>query len=199
MVVQLCIRFSICGQTQTAGSVTTYGANILTKKKKNKSSPLPFPKALHLRRLARPVFSPLGRASVFAAWQGQCFRRLVRPVLMPLGGVSVFAAWRVQYLRRLAGPVFIPLGEPSIYAAWRGQYLRRLAGPVLMPLGGASIYAAWRGQYLRRLAGAQCLRRLARPVFAPLGGGPSVYLAWPLFHRTQRAGSTCCFSRVCGK
>ena len=38
----------------------------------------------YLRRLARPVFIPLGEASVYPAWRGQCLSRLVRP--------SVFAA-----------------------------------------------------------------------------------------------------------
>ena len=64
----------------------------------------------YLRRLAEPVFIPLGGPSIYAAWRAQCFRRLARPVFTPLGDPSVFAAWRAQCFRRLAGPVFSPLG-----------------------------------------------------------------------------------------
>ena len=39
----------------------------------------------------------------------------------PLGGASICAAWQGQYLRRLAGPVFTPLDGVSIYAAWRAS------------------------------------------------------------------------------
>ena len=98
---------------------------------------------------AGPVFTPLGVASIYAAW---------RP--------SIYVAWRAQYLRRLASPVFTPLGGASVYAAWQAQCLRRLAGPVFTPLGRPIVYAAWQ---------AQCLSRLAGSVMTPLGRG-SVYL-----------------------
>ena len=111
------------------------------------------------------------RLSRLAAQQ---IRRLAGPVFVPLGGTSVYAAWRGQYLCRLAGPVFTPLGgasvclawrQPSIYLAWRqGQYLSRLAGPAFMPLGGASVCLAWLDQ---------CLRRLVRSVFTPLDALPN--------------------------
>ena len=68
---------------------------------------------------------------------------LTEPALTPLGEASIYAAWRAQYLRCLAGPAFTPLGGASIYAAWRDQYLRRLAGPAFTLLGEANIYAAW--------------------------------------------------------
>ena len=96
--------------------------------------------------------SPLDEPSVYAAWRAQYLRRLAGPVFPPLGGASVYPAWRAQYLSRLAGPVFIPLGGASIYPAWRTQCLSRLAGPVFIPLGGLSIYPAWRAQCLSRLA-----------------------------------------------
>ncbi|WP_298048391.1 hypothetical protein, partial [uncultured Cardiobacterium sp.] len=57
------------------------------------------------------------------------------PVFTPLGKPSIYAAWQTQHLRRLANPAFTPLGKPSIYAAWQTQYLRRLANPVFTPLG----------------------------------------------------------------
>ena len=41
--------------------------------------------------------------------------------MTPLGRASVHAAWRGQCLSRLAGPVFAPLGGPSVYPAWRGR------------------------------------------------------------------------------
>ena len=79
-------------------------------------------------------------------WRAQCLRRLAGPVFSPLGGANVCAARRGQYFRGLAGSVFSPLGGPSIFAAWRAQYLRRLAAqyfrrlasPVFTPLGGYS-------------------------------------------------------------
>ncbi|EHM54331.1 hypothetical protein HMPREF9080_01351 [Cardiobacterium valvarum F0432] len=39
------------------------------------------------------------------------------PATTPLGGASVYAAWRGQHLRHLTRPVFIPLDGASIYAA----------------------------------------------------------------------------------
>ena len=113
---------------------------------------MPFPETQYFRRLAGPVFTPLGGASNDAAWRAQCLSRLAGPVFTPLDGASVYAAWRGQCLSRLAGPVFTPLGGPSNDAAWRGQCLSRLAGPVFTPLGEASVYAAWRAQCLSRLA-----------------------------------------------
>ena len=103
--------------------------------------------------------SQLDEPSVYAAWRAQCLRRLAGPVFTPLGGSSIYAAWRVQCFRRLTNPAFTPLGEPSIYAAWRVQCLRRLESPVITPLGGPSVYAAWRVQYLRRLAAFCRVRR----------------------------------------
>ena len=91
-----------------------------------------------LRRLASPVFTPLGEPSVCAAWRGQCLRRLAGPGFSPLGGPSILAAWRDQCFRRLASPMFTPLGGASVFAAWRGQCFRRLASPVFSPLGGYS-------------------------------------------------------------
>ena len=131
-------------------------------------------RAQYLRRLADPVMTPLGGPSIYPAWRTQRLRRLASP--------SVYAAWRAQYLRRLArvqylsrlaGPVFTPLGGPSVYVAWRAQCLRRLASPVLMPLGGPSVYPAWRTQRLSRLARALCLSRLARaPYLSRLAASP---------------------------
>ena len=61
------------------------------------------------------------RPSIFAAWRGQYLRRLAGPVFIPLGGASIYAACRAQHLRRLTGPVFIPLG-----ACWLLLKKRRL-------------------------------------------------------------------------
>ncbi|EHM54293.1 hypothetical protein HMPREF9080_01313 [Cardiobacterium valvarum F0432] len=33
-----------------------------------------------------PAFIPLGGSSIYAAWRAQCLRRLAGPVFMPLGG-----------------------------------------------------------------------------------------------------------------
>ena len=63
------------------------------------------------------------------AWRAQCFRRLARPVFIPLGEASVYPAWRGQCLSRLARPVFIPLGGPSVYPAWCGPVFSPLSGP----------------------------------------------------------------------
>ena len=93
-------------------------------------------KTQDLSRLAGPVFTPLGEASICTAWWAQCLRRLARPVFAPLGRPSIYPAWRAQYLPRLAGPVFTPLDGPSVYAAWWTQCLRRLVDPVFTPLGG---------------------------------------------------------------
>ena len=84
----------------------------------------------------------LGETSIYAAWRDQYLRRLARPVFTPLRETSIYAASRDQYLRRLASPVFMPLGEPSIYAAWWGQYLRRLVGSVFTSLGKVLSYEA---------------------------------------------------------
>ena len=65
------------------------------------------------------MFSPLGRLSVYAAWQAQCLRRLAGSVFTPLGGASVYAAWQAQCLRRLAGLLFTPLGRGSVYLVCR--------------------------------------------------------------------------------
>ena len=127
----------------------------VVRQKYSSSSPLGEPsvyvawRAQCLRRLAGPVFTPLG--------EPQCLRRLTGPVFAPLGGASVYAAWRAQYLRRLADPVFAPLGGPSIYPAWRTQRLSRLA----------------RALCLSRLARALCLSRLTRaPYLSRLAASP---------------------------
>ena len=90
------------------------------------------------------MFTPLGGASVYAAWQAQCLRRLAGLVFTPLGRLSVYAAWQAQCLRRLAGSVFTPLGGASVYAAWQAQCLRRLAGLLFTPLGRGSVYLVCR-------------------------------------------------------
>ena len=79
----------------------------------------------------RPSIYPAWRGpSVYPAWRDQYLRRLAGPVFIPLGGASVYPAWRSQCLSHLAGPVFIPLGagpvfiplgRTSVYPAWRGR------------------------------------------------------------------------------
>ena len=48
--------------------------------------------------------SQLDGPSVYAAWRAQCLRRLASPVFTPLGEPSVYAAWRlfVVYEGRMA-------------------------------------------------------------------------------------------------
>ena len=134
---------------------------------------------------------PLGGPSIYPAWWAQCLRRLANPVFTPLGGKpSIYPAWRAQNLSRLAAPVFTPLGGPSVYCL-ANPVFTPLGGKSsvyparLMPLGRSSTDAACRAQYprclaspvLSRLTGqclsrltGQCLSRLAGPVFTPLDG-----------------------------
>ena len=55
----------------------------------------------------------------------QYLRRLAGPVFIPLGGVSIYAAWRAQCLSRLAGPVFSSLTGP-VFSSLTGPVLSPL-------------------------------------------------------------------------
>ena len=146
------------------------------------------------------MFSPLDEPSIYAAWRTQCFRRLANPVFSPLGASPAFIPLGASpaFIPLGASPGFIPLGaRPSPNIA-RNNPFPRLRGKVaegrkggiknqdFSPWRKPSIYPAWRTQCFRRLARAQHLSRLARaqhlsrladPVFSPLGG-PSIYAAW---------------------
>ena len=93
---------------------------------------------LHIRTGKYWLASFNQEMSIYPAWRGQYLRRLAGPVFTPLGEPSIYTACRAQCLRRLVSPAFTPLGEPSIYTACRGQHLRCLAGPAFTPLVGAS-------------------------------------------------------------
>jgi len=53
-----------------------------------------------------PLIRPAGtfsrkREKGSSAWRGQYLRRLATPVFTPLGKASIYAAWQSQHLRRL--------------------------------------------------------------------------------------------------
>ena len=84
---------------------------------------MPFPETQYFRRLAGPVFTPLGGPSNDAAWRGQCLSRLAGPVFTPLGEASVYVAWRAQCLFRLGAWSFVlpPLPDKASYQSTTAQ------------------------------------------------------------------------------